>query len=134
MQTDPDTLQLVSLMQKRSSARNSKEITVTSELIKELKDMLVPLIPSGGNFRTVDVALNDMNRIEIYSKSISKVSAKYGPVLARKLIDIEAGVLASYINLIMLSKGFHIRYHNNQKPEENDKRYVLELLLFEKDW
>jgi hypothetical protein len=121
-------------MQKRSSARNSKEITVTSDLVKELREMLVPLLPSGGGFRTVDITLNDMNRIEVYSKSVSKVSAKYGHALAQKLIDVEAGVLASYINLIMLTKGFHIRYHNNQKPDADDRRYVLELLLFEKDW
>jgi hypothetical protein len=121
-------------MKKRSSARNSKEVLITPALVKELRESLVPLLPSGGGFRTVDMTLNDMNRIEIYSKSISKVAAKYGQSLARKLIDIEAGVLAAYINLIMLSKGFHIRYHNNQKSEHDDKRFVLELLLFEKDW
>lgn len=133
MSADPNTFQLVSLMKKRNSARNSEEVLITPDLLEELK-ILVPLIPSGGGFRTIQIRLNDMNRIEIYSESISKVSKKYGPVLARKLIDIEAGVLASYINLYMLSKGFHIRYHNNKKPEENDQRFVLELLLFEKDW
>lgn len=133
MESDNFIQELVQIMKMRSSARTSKEVLITPELVNELRTMLVPLLPSGGNFRTVDMRLNSMNRIEIYSKSISKVSKKYGEPLARKLIDIESGVLASYINLIMLAKGFHIRYLNNQKLEQDDVRFVLELMLLEKD-
>lgn len=120
-------------MARRHSARALPEIMATIELVTELRNQLCPLIPSGGNFRTVDVRLNSMNRLEIYSKNISLVAAKYG-MTSRKLIDVEAGVLAAYINLYMMAKGFHIRYHNNQAPESNNERYILELLVFEKDW
>jgi hypothetical protein len=120
-------------MKKRSSARATPEIPATEELVLELRE-LVPLVPSGGGFRTVKIRLNSNNRIEIYSDSVETVAYKYGGVLSRKLIDVEAGVLASYINLYMISKGFHIRYYNSKKLETETERFVVELAVHEKDW
>lgn len=131
MQDGPSIAQLVTIMNKRTSGRNSNEVLITPEFFNEIRETLLPTIPSGGGFRTVDIMLNNDNHIEVYSKSISKVAKKYGETLARKLIDIEGGVLAAHINLYVLVLGYQLRYLNNTKDDLNDERYVLELMLLD---
>jgi hypothetical protein len=133
MISNPTPEQLLNLMSERNSARDKEEIPVTNELLQELHQHVLGKIPSGGNFRTMGLGLSLDNRIQIISTPLTKPNTKYGVDRARRILDIEAGTLAAYINLYLLTKGYQTRYYFHNTPDGLNIRLILELAIYSKD-
>ena len=133
MISNPTSEQLLNLMSERNSARNKVEIPVTEDLLQELCVNVLNKIPSAGNFRTLSLGLSLDNRIQIIAAPLTKPHAKYGIERARKILDIEAGTLAAYVNLYLLTKGYQTRYYFHDTPDGLNIRLILELAIYSKD-
>lgn len=125
--------QLLDLMSERNSARDKEEVPVTNELLQELQQNIIDKIPSGGNFRTLSLGLSLDNRIQIISAPLSKPNKKYGFDRAKRILDIEAGTLAAFINLYLMTKGYQCRYYFHNTPDGLNIRLILELAIYPKD-
>jgi hypothetical protein len=133
MLSNPTPEQLLSLMSQRNSARDKQEVPVTNELLQELHQNVLNKIPSGGNFRTMSLGLSLDNRIQIIATPLTKPNNKYGVDNARRILDLEAGTLAAYINLYLLTKGYQSRYYFHNTPDGLNIRLILELAIYPKD-
>ena len=133
MQDIPTPEQMIYLMGQRSSARDKTEVPVTLELLAELQDFIVDKIPSTGNLRLLTLGLSVTDRIQIIATPLRPHVAKYGQASSKRLLDMEAGTLAAYINLFLLTKGYQTRYYFHNTPDGLNIRLILELAIYPKD-
>lgn len=124
---------LLELMGQRNSARDKQEIPVTSDLLFEIQEKVLGKIPSTGNQRLLSLGLSLDNRIQIIAAPLTKSIKKYGEVNSKRLLDMEAGTLAAFINLYLLTKGYQTRYYFHNTPDGLNIRCILELAIFPKD-
>lgn len=132
MQDIPTPEQLIYLMGQRNSARDKQEVPVTLEILAELQDFILDKIPSTGNLRPFTLGLSVTDRIQIIANPLDPHIKKYG-ANSKRLLDMEAGTLAAYINLFLLTKGYQTRYYFNNTPDGLNIRLILELALYPKD-
>jgi hypothetical protein len=132
MQDIPTPEQMIYLMGQRSSSRDKTEVPVSFELLGELQDFILDKIPSTGNLRLLTLGLSVTDRLQIIATPLSTHVAKY-KTNSKRLLDMEAGTLAAYINLFLLTKGYQTRYYFNNTPDGLNVRLILELAIYPKD-
>jgi hypothetical protein len=123
------TAQLVQLMSRRTSNRGGVVVEATPELAEELNRVVLPKIPSAGDLRTLLFGLGVNGRLQIISSPSGNVTQRYGADIGRRLLDMEAGTLAAYANLYLLSKGYQVRYVFTNTPDGQNVRLLLTLEL-----
>jgi hypothetical protein len=132
MQDIPTPEQMIYLMGQRSSSRDKTEVPVSFELLGELQDFILDKIPSTGNLRLLTLGLSVTDRLQIIATPLSTHVKKY-KINSKRLLDMEAGTLAAYINLFLLTKGYQTRYYFNNTPDGLNVRLILELAIYPKD-
>lgn len=129
MQHQRATEELVLLMQSRHSGRALIEVPATMQLADELNTVVVPTIPSAGGFRSLLFGLSATDRLQIISTPTRPTEAKYGPA-SNDLFNLEAGTLAAFANLYLLTKGYQARYIYTGTPESVNIRLLLTMALY----
>lgn len=115
-------------MAERSSNRDQPSITVTAELAAELNRELLPRIPSAGGFRTLMFGISVRGNLQIISSPMTRVTAKYGQH-SMDLLNLEAGTLAAYANLYLMTQGFQVRYIYTGTPAAQSTKLLLTLAV-----
>lgn len=132
MATATTTEGLVLLMSQRNSARSKQETPATPELVIELNQVVRDKIPSAGGFRTLSFGLSIQGRVQIIASPLNLVITKYGAANIH-LLNLEAGTLAAFANLYLLSKGYQARYIYSNTLESQNVRLLMTLALYKKD-
>lgn len=100
---------LLHLMSSRSSGRDSPRVLADQDLVTSINELIVRKIPSGGDFRSIVVVLSESGNLAIVCKDIRPITYKYG-VFALELVLQEAGYLAAWVNLYLMTRGYHVLY------------------------
>jgi hypothetical protein len=131
MQSQRATEELVLLMKARNSGRSLLEVPATMQLADELNTVVVPTIPSAGGFKPLLFGLSVMDRLQIIATPTRPTVQKYGHA-SNNLLNLEAGTLAAFANLYLMTRGYQVRYIYTGTPESTNIRLMLTLALYKK--
>lgn len=117
-------------MAERNSGIDELEVTATPDIVNDLNLKILDKIPSYKRTRTLTFGLGIDHRIQIICTDISLVRTHENSTASDRLIDLEAGTLAAYANLYLMTRGYQVRYIFTNTPDSQNIRLVLTLALY----